>query len=59
MEGAYMKKGSCPYCGRDVDPIRFGEGWVGICCGSVLYNSRQRPEEDPTIEEDTTEDTLE
>ena len=54
-----MKKGSCPYCGRDVDPIRFGEGWVGICCGSVLYNSRQRPEEDPTIEEDTTEDTLE
>ena len=52
MEKVRMKKGSCPYCGREVEPIRFGEGWVGICCGLILYNERQAPEEDPAEDED-------
>ncbi|MCX5815636.1 MAG: hypothetical protein NTX75_05250 [Proteobacteria bacterium] len=28
----------CPYCGKEVKPVRYGSGWVGICCGRVAYN---------------------
>ena len=48
-----MKEESCPYCGGDVEPVRFGEGWVGICCGRILYNSRRAPEEGPDPSGDT------
>ena len=55
MGKVHMKEGNCPYCGREVRPIHFGEGWVGICCGLILYNNRQRPEEDPEADEDMEE----
>ncbi len=34
---------ACPYCGKDVKLISFGSGWVGTCCGKVVYNSDRLP----------------
>ena len=28
----------CPYCGKEVKPVRYGSRWVGICCGRIVYN---------------------
>lgn len=36
----------CPHCGEEVKLIPFGGGWVGICCGKIVYNSRKLPEND-------------
>ncbi len=33
----------CPYCGTSVTLISFGTGWVGTCCGKVVYNSKRLP----------------
>lgn len=35
----------CPNCGKSVNIISFGSGWVGTCCGRVLYNSDKLPDE--------------
>jgi hypothetical protein len=33
----------CPFCSCPVDIKRFGEGWLGICCNKVCYNSDRPP----------------
>jgi len=35
----------CPYCGKTVNLIPFGMGWVGVCCDKIVYNSRSLPED--------------
>ncbi len=29
----------CPLCKKEVSLIDFGEGWVGVCCGKLVYSS--------------------
>jgi len=29
----------CPICFRSVDVKKFGDGWVGVCCQEIVYNS--------------------
>jgi hypothetical protein len=29
---------SCPLCGKKVKLIRFGGGWIGMCCNKIFYN---------------------
>jgi hypothetical protein len=41
-----MIRTKCSKCGKEVVPIRFGAGWVGGCCGKVLYNSKTLPQTD-------------
>jgi hypothetical protein len=33
----------CPVCSCPVDIRRYGEGWIGICCNKVCYNSDRPP----------------
>lgn len=33
----------CPYCGNSVTLVPFGNGWVGTCCGRVVYNKNTLP----------------
>jgi hypothetical protein len=33
----------CPYCGRKVKIIKFGSGWIGICCSRIVYNESVFP----------------
>lgn len=33
----------CPFCSCPVNIKKFGNGWVGICCREVIYNSAQSP----------------
>jgi hypothetical protein len=33
----------CPDCGKETIPIRYGKGWVGVCCNRVVFSSRQLP----------------
>jgi hypothetical protein len=42
----------CPNCGETVGIIQYGEGYVGICCGLIVYNEDEEPEADkrPIIE---------
>ena len=35
---------TCPYCGANVELIKFGFAWVGICCRGVIYNDIDLPE---------------
>ncbi len=28
----------CPSCKQDVTLIRYGNGWVGVCCGRLAYS---------------------
>jgi len=32
----------CPHCGKEVKIISFGYGYVGVCCGKVVYNARKK-----------------
>ncbi|MBA4418781.1 MAG: hypothetical protein C0392_12865 [Syntrophus sp. (in: bacteria)] len=36
----------CPYCGKKVKPIQYGNGWIGLCCDNIVYNSPNLPEYD-------------
>jgi len=33
----------CPTCFSSVNVKRYGDGWVGICCGEIIYNSNRQP----------------
>jgi hypothetical protein len=33
----------CPFCGKSVKLMQLGEGWVGMCCKQIVYNSRMLP----------------
>jgi uncharacterized paraquat-inducible protein A len=33
----------CPNCGREVNIISFGYGYMAICCGMILYDSKDEP----------------
>jgi len=32
----------CYVCKKEVEVMRFGNGFVGICCNKVMYNSMDR-----------------
>lgn len=36
----------CYICKKEVKLIMFGNGFVGICCKKVLYNSADKPQFD-------------
>ena len=36
----------CNICKGKVEPISFGNGFVGICCKRILYNSQYKPQSD-------------
>ena len=40
-----MPKISCPFCGKEVGIIQFGDGYIAICCKQVIYNSKRLPDE--------------
>jgi len=29
---------TCPRCSKSVTLVPYGNGWVGTCCGMVVYN---------------------
>lgn len=33
----------CPHCNKSVTLVSYGGGWVGTCCGKILYNSQTLP----------------
>jgi hypothetical protein len=33
----------CPLCGKRVLLDKYGWGWVGVCCGAVIYNETILP----------------
>jgi endogenous inhibitor of DNA gyrase (YacG/DUF329 family) len=33
----------CPNCGKEVKIIPFGYGYMAICCGMILYDSKDEP----------------
>ena len=33
----------CPFCSCLVQVKKFGNGWVGLCCREIIYNSDQLP----------------
>ena len=33
----------CPFCSCPVQIKKFGNGWVGLCCHEIIYNSDQLP----------------
>jgi len=33
----------CPDCGKETKLIKYGKGWVGVCCNRVVFSSRQLP----------------
>jgi len=33
----------CPFCSCPVQLKKFGNGWVGLCCHEIIYNSDQLP----------------
>jgi len=45
----------CYICKEEVKLIRFGNGFVGVCCDEVLYNSPDKPQLDmkPDEKKDT------
>lgn len=34
----------CDICGQEVEIVRFGGGFVGICCKKIFYNDRYEPQ---------------
>jgi len=54
MRGIFL----CPSCGKKIDLLRFGNGWVGRCCGQIVYNSDGLPEGKPGIGPDPASDVL-
>lgn len=43
MKQAISRTFLCPYCGNSVTLVSYGSGWVGTCCGRIVYNSNQLP----------------
>jgi hypothetical protein len=42
-----MSEYRCPLCGKMVQLVQMGEGWIGACCNEIIYNARQLPEATP------------
>jgi hypothetical protein len=40
-EKVFMK---CPKCQKDVRIRPYGDGYVAVCCGQVIYNAKKLPE---------------
>jgi hypothetical protein len=36
---------TCPICGKEVAIIQFGFGYLAVCCGVILYDSPDPPQE--------------
>ena len=34
---------TCPKCKKEVQIVRYGFGYVGHCCGEILYNAKEKP----------------
>lgn len=34
-----MEDYRCPHCGRPVKILKYGHGWVGMCCDRIVYNA--------------------
>ena len=41
----------CPFCEKEVELVSFGGGWVGLCCGRIVYNSKRLPQEEGNKED--------
>ena len=39
----------CRFCGRKARIIPFGEGYVAVCCGRIIYNSYKLPQQDKNL----------
>jgi ribosomal protein S27AE len=44
--GVHMNTIICPLCGRGVILVQFGDGWVGVCCNEIIYNSLELLKDD-------------
>jgi hypothetical protein len=33
----------CPFCGKTIKFLHFGEGWIGMCCKQIIYNFQRLP----------------
>ena len=42
----------CYICKEDVKLIRFGSGYVGVCCDRVLYNAADKSQFDTKPDEE-------
>jgi hypothetical protein len=38
-----MCKIICPHCSREVELVKYGDGWVGSCCDRLVYNASHPP----------------
>jgi hypothetical protein len=34
---------TCPRCKREIKLIKFGSGWLAVCCNEILYNDERLP----------------
>jgi hypothetical protein len=39
----YQTNITCPICYSNINIKKFGDGWIGICCDEIIYNSDQLP----------------
>jgi hypothetical protein len=37
-------KMKCPQCGKMVQIIPYGDGYIATCCGKIIYNAKTLPE---------------
>lgn len=40
----------CPHCGKEIELIEYGNGWLGVCCDRVVYNSQLPPDHQKNCE---------
>jgi hypothetical protein len=45
-----MNKIICPSCDREIKVIPYGDGWLGMCCGKIIFNSKWPPSHSDTID---------
>lgn len=41
----------CPVCGKRLDVLRFGLGWIAACHNKIVYNSTTNPYQESRAKE--------
>ncbi len=34
----------CPKCGKEINLVRFGYSWIGLCCDRIVYDRPDLPQ---------------
>ncbi len=38
-----MPKMLCPFCKKEIGLLRYGQGWISLCCNRIIFNSSHLP----------------